>query len=431
MDRVGQQGGAAGERAAGGRRSPGGRLAVFTPGLGAVATTFMAGVMLVRRGLARPVGSLTQLGHLEQEPGAAPLGERLGLARLEELEFGAWDVFAEDAWQVAQEAGVLEPRHLEPIREELEAVRPMPAAFYPQYVRRLHGPHVKRAGSKAELVELLRQDIRTFMRARGCARAVAVWCGSTESYVEPGPVHQSVESFERGLEVDDPAITNSQLYAWAFLQERVPFANAAPNLTVDFPAAWELAHRRGVAVAGKDLKTGQTLLKTALAPALRSRLLGLRGWFSTNILGNRDGLVLDDPESFRTKEGSKLGVLGHVLRAERHPELYGELTHKVCIEYYPPRGDAKEGWDNVDLFGWLGYPMQLKINFLCRDSILAAPLVLDLALLLDAAQRAGWAGVQPWLGFFFKSPMSRYGAPEHDLFRQEQALYEALRLLGG
>jgi myo-inositol-1-phosphate synthase len=318
------------------------------------------------------------------------------------------------------------------VRDELHAIRPMRGVFYPGYVKRLHGTHTKSARSKAEMVEQLRQDIRTFKRDRGCDRMVAVWCGSTEAFLVPGPVHASIAAFEEGLRKDDAAISNAQLYAWACIRERVPFANGAPNLCVDFPAIWDLARECRVPIAGKDFKTGQTLMKTILAPGFKARMLGLHGWYSTNILGNRDGEVLDDPDSFRTKEVSKLGVLEHILQPELYPELYGELVHKVRIDYYPPRGDAKEGWDNIDLFGWLGYPMQIKVNFLCRDSILAAPVVLDLALFLDLAQRAGFHGTQEWLSFYFKSPMTAPSLyPEHDLFIQLMKLKNTLRWMTG
>ena len=307
-------------------------------------------------------------------------------------------------------------------------MRPMSAVFYPEYVKRLHGTHLKTGKSKAEMVEQVRDDIRTFKRDKGCSRAVAVWCGSTEVYIAPGDVHKDVASFEAGLARNDPGISNSQIYAWACLKEGVPFANGAPNLTVDFPAAWELAKKQRLPIAGKDFKTGQTLMKTIVAPGLKARMLGLSGWFSTNILGNRDGEVLDDPDSFKSKEVSKLGVLEYILQPHVYKELYGKLFHKVRIEYYPPRGDAKEGWDNIDLFGWLGYPMQMKIDFLCRDSILAAPIVLDLALLMDLAQRAGFAGTQEWLSFYFKSPMTAPGLyPEHDLFIQSMKLKNTMR----
>ncbi len=396
-------------------------MAVLLPGLGAVATTTIAGVLLARKGLAAPVGSLTQMG---------PPGEILPLAQLDQLEFGGWDIFPDDAWASASNAKVLEPHHLEAVREELQRIKPMKGVFSPEYVRRLNGTFVKEGATKAELVEQLRDDIRTFLKRRECERGVAVWCGSTEVHTRQGPVHASVAAFEAGLQKNDPAITPSQMYAWACLREGVPFANGSPNQALDFPAAEELAREQGVPIAGKDFKTGQTMMKTVIAPALKARRLGVRGWFSTNILGNRDGEVLDDPDAFRSKELTKRSVLEQMLKSSEAPALYGELFHKVRIEYYPPRGDAKEAWDNIDLFGWLGYPMQVKVNFLCRDSILAAPIVLDLALLLDAANRAGRSGMQEWLGFFFKSPMSAPGQdPEHHLFRQEQTLYAALREL--
>ncbi len=414
----------------------GGKLGVLVPGLGAVATTTIAGVMLARKGEGLPVGSLTQMDHLGPDDASAEgrparlIKDAVPLARLDQLEFGAWDIFPEDAYEAALHAKVLERHHLDAVKGELQAIRPMTGAFYPGYVPRLHGTHLKRATSKAAMVELIREDIRVFRRDRGCDRLASVWCGSTEALIEPGEVHSSVKAFESGLLRDDPAISNAQLYAWALLEERVPLANAAPNLYVDFPAARELARELHVPVAGKDLKTGQTLVKTILAPGFRARMLGLQGWYSTNILGNRDGEVLDDPRSFKAKEASKLGVLEGILGPELHPDLYGELVHRVRIDYYPPRGDAKEGWDSIDLFGWLSYPMQMKVNFLCRDSILAAPVVLDLMLLLDLASRAGLEGTQEWLGFYFKSPMAAPGAqPEHDLFAQLANLKSVLRSL--
>ncbi len=417
-------------------KSPEGTLGVLLPGMGAVATTTMAGVFLARRGLAPPVGSLTQLGTIRLGPRSenrAPrISDFLPLARMPQVVFGGWDIFPDDAYQVAKNAQVLRPEHLELVRGEMEPVRPMAGVFDPAYVRRLAGTHVKPKARKAELVEAVRDDIRRFVRESRCDRAVAVWCGSTEVHLTRGEAHESVPAFERGLAKDDPGISNSQIYAWACLSEGIPFANGAPNLTVDFPAAEQLAQWNGVPIAGKDFKTGQTLLKTVLAPALKTRLLGVTGWFSTNILGNRDGAVLDDPESFRTKEESKLGVLDVILQPHLYKSLYGDLFHKVRIEYYPPRGDAKEGWDNIDLFGWLGYPMQLKVNFLCRDSILAAPLVLDLALLLDLAQRAGFSGIQEWLSFFFKCPMAASGlVPEHDLFIQSMKMKNTMRWMMG
>jgi len=417
-------------------KSPDGKLAVMLPGMGAVATTTIAGVMLARRGLGAPIGSLTQLGTIrlgKRTDNRVPkIKDFIPLASLGDIEFGGWDIFPDDAFEAAMHAAVLEPKHLDQVKDELAAIRPIPGVFYPDYVRRLHGTHVKSATTKAEMVEKVRDDIRTFKKERGCSRAVAVWCGSTEIFIPPAAVHQSIKAFEAGLLANAKEISNAQIYAWACIKEGVPFANGAPNLCVDFPAAWDLAREHAVATAGKDFKTGQTLMKTVLAPMLSARVLGLRGWFSTNILGNRDGEVLDDPESFHTKEVSKLGVIEHILSAERHPELYGDIFHKVRIEYYPPRGDAKEGWDNIDFFGWLGYPMQIKIDFLCRDSILAAPLVLDLALLLDLAQRAGFHGTQEWLSFYFKSPMTAPGLyPEHDLFIQLAKLKNTLRWMMG
>jgi myo-inositol-1-phosphate synthase len=413
-----------------------GKLGVLLPGLGAVATTFIAGTLLARRGLAEPVGSITQLGTIrlgKRTENRVPLiRDFVPLATTKDLVFGGWDIFPDDALQAARHAEVLEEKHLGKVADELSRITPMRGAFYQEDVKRLRATHIKTAASKAEMVEQIREDIRAFKRDQGVDRAVAIWCGSTERYVEPSAVHQTIAAFEKGLRDDDQAITGSALYAWACLKERVPFANGAPNLTVDFPAAWALARDLSVPLAGKDFKTGQTLMKTILAPGFKARALGLRGWFSTNILGNRDGEVLDDPESFRTKEVSKLGVLEHILEPQRYPSLYGDIHHKVRIEYYPPRGDAKEGWDNIDLFGWLGYPMQLKIDFLCRDSILAAPLVLDLALFLDLAQRAGLHGIQEWLSFFFKSPMTPTGLyPEHDLFIQSMKLKNTLRWMMG
>ena len=415
---------------------PDGKLGILLPGLGAVASTLVAGTLLARRGLGAPVGSLTQLGNLKLGAGTqertVPLREAVPLASLSDLTFGAWDIFPDNALEAARVAGVLEERHLAPVAEELASLRPMTGAFYPEYVKKLQGTHVKRASSKADMVEQLRDDIRTFRRNAGATRLVAVWCASTEVYAEAAACHQTIAQFNRGLLKDDPAISNSQLYAWACLQEGVPFVNGSPNLATDFPAAALLARESGVPVAGKDYKTGQTLIKTIIGPGLKARLLGLNGWFSTNILGNRDGEVLDDIDSFRAKERSKLGVLEQVLEPERYPELYGKFHHKVRIEYYPPRGDAKEGWDNIDLFGWLGYPMQMKIDFLCRDSILAAPLVLDLALFMDLAKRAGLSGTQDWLSFFFKSPMTQPGAaPVHDLFAQQALLENTLRGFAG
>jgi len=409
-----------------------GKLGVLLPGMGAVATTTIAGVLLARQGKALPVGSLTQMGTIRlgkrTDKRAPKIADFVPLANMSQLEFGGWDIFPDDAFEAAEHAQVLERQHLDTVKSELQAIHPMKGVFYPGYVKRLHGTHIKSAPTKADMVEQVRDDIRTFKRDRGCDRLVSVWCGSTEAYLVPQAVHADVASFERGLLADDPAISNAQIYAWACMKERVPFANGAPNLCVDFPAAWDLARELAVPIAGKDFKTGQTLMKTILAPGFKARMLGLNGWYSTNILGNRDGEVLDDPDSFRTKEVSKLGVLEHILQPDLYKELYGHFVHKVRIDYYPPRGDQKEGWDAIDLFGWLGYPMQIKVNFLCRDSILAAPVVLDLALFLDLAQRAGFQGTQEWLSFYFKSPMTAPGLyPEHDLFIQLMKLKNTLR----
>jgi len=413
-----------------------GRLGVLLPGMGAVATTFVAGVENVRRGLARPVGSLTQLGTIRlgrRTEGRAPaIRDFVPLARLEDLVFGGWDPIPDDALRSARVAGVLEERHLEPIADFLAGIVPMPAVFDQYYVKRLHGPNVKQGRTKRDLAEQLRDDIRRFKRDRGVERLVMVWCASTEIFIRPGEVHASLAAFERAMAESHADVAPSMLYAWAALMEDVPFAMGAPNLAVDTPALQELARQRGLPIAGKDFKTGQTLMKTVLSPMLKARMLGLSGWYSTNILGNRDGEVLDDPESFKTKEESKLGVLEHILQPEVYPELYGNVFHKVRINYYPPRRDNKEGWDNIDIFGWLGYPMQIKVDFLCRDSILAAPIVLDLALFLDLARRAGMKGVQEWLSFYFKSPMAAPGlVAENDLFIQQTKLKNTLRYLMG
>ena len=413
-----------------------GRLGVLLVGLGAVSTTLVAGVELTRKGLGQPIGSLTQLGTIrlgKRTDDRTPLiRDFVPLASLDDLVFGAWDIFPDTCFQSARKAGVLDPDQLALVRTELEALAPWPAAFDPAYVKRLNGPHVKQASTKMGLAEQIMADIEAFKTASGASRLVMVWCGSTESFLSPQPVHADLAAFEAGLRNNDPAIAPSMLYAYAALQMGVPFANGAPNLTVDIPAMLELAQMRRAPICGKDFKTGQTLMKTILAPGLKARMLGLRGWFSTNILGNRDGEVLDEPSSFRTKEESKLSVLDVILRQDLHPELYRDYVHKVSIHYYPPRGDNKEGWDNIDVFGWLGYPMQIKINFLCRDSILAAPLVLDLALFLDLARRAGMHGVQEWLSFYFKSPQTAPGLyPEHDLFIQLMKLKNTLRHLRG
>ena len=416
--------------------SPAGRLGVLLPGFGAVATTFVAGVEAVRQGLAKPIGSLTQLNTIrlgKRTEGKAPLiKDFIGLAELDQLVFGAWDPIPDDAFDSAVNAGVLERKHLDPIEGFLRSVKPMPAAFDKEYVKRLDGPNVKKGANKRDLAEQLREDIRRFKADNDCARLVMIWCGSTEIFLRPGAAHETVESFEAAMEANDHAIAPSMLYAYAAIMEGVPFANGAPNLSADVPALEQLAKQKGVPLAGKDFKTGQTLMKTILAPGFKARMLGIDGWFSTNILGNRDGAVLDDPESFKTKEESKLGVLEHILQPELYPDLYGKLYHKVRINYYPPRGDNKEGWDNIDISGWLGYPMQIKVDFLCRDSILAAPIVLDLALFMDLASRAGMKGIQEWLSFYFKSPQCAADLyPEHDLFIQLMKLKNTLRHLRG
>ncbi len=414
-----------------------GRLGVLCVGLGAVATTFIAGVELIRRGQADPIGSLTQMGTVrlgKRTEGRTPrIDELVPLAGLDDIVFGAWDPFPDDAYVSAVTAGVLDAaRHLEPIADTLRAIRPMAAAFDPAYVKKLDGPNVMASRGKRAMLEGLRDDLRAFREEHGCDRMVMVWCGSTEVYVDPGPQHADLATFEAAIDADDPAITPSMLYAYAALLEGVPFANGAPNLTVDTPVLRRFASDHGVPICGKDFKTGQTMVKTVLAPMFKARMLGMDGWYSTNILGNRDGEVLDDPESFRTKENSKLGVLDTILQPGVYPELYGELDHVVRINYYPPRGDNKEGWDNIDFFGWLGYPMQLKVNLLCRDSILAAPLALDLALFLDLAQRAGMGGIQEWLSFYFKAPQVAPGLyPEHDLFIQLTKLKNTLRWMAG
>lgn len=413
-----------------------GKLGVLLVGMGAVATTTIAGVMLARRGAGLPIGSLTQLGTIRlgkrtdrREPKIADL---VPLAKLDEIEFGGWDIFPDNAFEAAERAGVLERHHLDAVREELAAIKPMPGVFDQSYLPRLRGTHVKETKSKLDAVEQVRADIRRFKSEKNVERIVVVWCGSTETYQAQSAIHKDIQSFEDALKNDDPGVSPTQIYAWACMKEGVPFANGAPNLGVDFPAATVLARETQTPIAGKDFKTGQTLMKTVIAPGLKARMIGLRGWYSTNILGNRDGEVLDDPAAFKTKEVSKLSVLDSILEPKTHPELYGEFHHKVRIDYYPPRGDAKEGWDNIDIAGWLGYPMQMKINFLCRDSILAAPIVLDLALFLDLAKRAGFRGIQEWLGFYFKSPMAAPDlTPDHDLFVQLMKLKNTLRWMVG
>jgi myo-inositol-1-phosphate synthase len=410
-----------------------GKLGVLLPGFGAVATTFVAGVEATRRGLAEPIGSLTQLNTirlgLRTESRAPLIKDFVPLAGLDDLVFGAWDPIPDNGYKSALVAGVLDKEtHIEPIKDFLSSIEPMPAVFDPAYVKKLDGPNRKKGANKKELAEQLREDIRSFKKRNGCDRLVMVWCGSTEIFLRPGPAHASLEAFEKAMEANDPSIAPSMLYAYAALMEGIAYANGAPNLSADFPAFEEISRDRGIPICGKDFKTGQTLMKTILAPGFKTRMLGLSGWFSTNILGNRDGEVLDDPESFKTKEESKLGVLEHILQPKMYPQLYGDMYHKVRINYYPPRGDNKEGWDNIDIFGWMGYPMQIKVDFLCRDSILAAPVVLDLVLFMDLAQRCGLGGIQEWLSFYFKSPQTAPGLyPEHDLFIQHWKLKNTLR----
>jgi myo-inositol-1-phosphate synthase len=413
-----------------------GKLGILLVGMGAVSTTTIAGVLAVRRGLAKPIGSLTQMGTIrlgKRTDARSPLiKDFVPLASLDDIVFGGWDIFDDNSYEAAKTAGVLDAQLLETIRPELEEIRPWPAVFDRQYVKRLDGPNVKKGANKRALADALREDIQRFKSQHRLDRLVMIWCGSTEIYLTETPAHANIDAFERALEADDRAIPSSMVYAYAAIKEGIPYANAAPNLSADVPALLALASKAGSPVAGKDLKTGQTWMKTVVAPGVKARLLGVEGWYSTNILGNRDGEVLDDPESFKTKEESKKSVLDYILQPNLYPDLYEKLCHVVRINYYPPRGDNKEGWDNIDLFGWLGYPMQLKINFLCRDSILAAPIVLDVALFLDLAKRTGLSGIQEWLSFYFKSPMHAPGLyPEHDLFIQLMKLKNTLRYLRG
>jgi len=418
---------------------PKGKLGVMLPGMGAVATTFVAGVEAIRKGLAEPIGSLTQMGTVRlgkrTESRAPQLKEFVPLAGLDDLVFTGWDIFEDDMYAAALNAGVLERELLKHVKPFLNSVKPRKAVFDHNYVKNIDGPNVKKGKNKMDLAEQLRADIRDFKKTSGATRLVTVWCGSTEVFLQPSEIHQTVKAFEKALTQNDENIAPSMIYAYASLMEGVPFANGAPNLTVDIPVMHELSRKNNAPICGKDFKTGQTLIKTILAPGLKARMLGLAGWFSTNILGNRDGEVLDDPGSFKTKEESKLSVLEHILQPELYPDLYGKFYHKVRINYYPPRGDNKEGWDNIDIFGWLGYPMQIKVDFLCRDSILAAPIVLDLVLFLDLAQRSTelrGIGIQEWLSFYFKSPMTAPGLyPEHDLFIQSMKLKNTLRHLKG
>jgi len=413
-----------------------GKLGIMLVGLGAVSTTTIAGVVAIRRGLAKPIGSLTQMGTIRlgkrTEANSPRIKDFVPLASLDDVVFGGWDIFEDNCYEAAKTAGVLDNELLEQIRPELEAIKPWPAVFDRKYVKRLYGPNVKKGKNKKDLADQVRADIQKFKTDHGLSRLVMVWCGSTEVFLTESEVHATVESFEKGLETSDDAIPSSMIYAYAAIKEGIPYANAAPNLSADIPALIQLAQQTGSPMCGKDLKTGQTLIKTIIAPGLKSRLIGVEGWYSTNILGNRDGEVLDDPESFKTKEESKKSVLDYIFQPNLYPDLYEKLCHVVRINYYPPRGDNKEGWDNIDIFGWLGYKMQLKVNFLCRDSILAAPIVLDSALFLDLAHRAGMSGIQEWLSFYYKSPMHAAGLyPEHDLFIQLMKLKNTLRHMQG
>jgi len=415
---------------------PDGKLGVLIPGIGAVSTTFIAGVEAIKRGLGVPVGSLTQLATIrlgKRTDNRSPMiKDFVPLAGLNDLVFGGWDIYEDTAYEAAANARVLEPSLLEKVKEPLSAIQPMKAVFDQEYVKRIHGPNVKEAPTKMDKAEMLLDDIKKFQEANGVSRSIMIWCASTEVFHRPSAVHQTLKDFECGLMKNDPEIAPSQVYAYAALKAGIPFANGAPNLTTDTPALIELARDRSLPICGKDFKTGQTFLKTLIAPGLKARMLGLSGWFSTNILGNRDGEVLEDPGSFKSKEETKLSVLDQILQPHLYPELYKDFYHAVRINYYPPRGDAKEGWDNIDIFGWLGYPMQIKIDFLCRDSILAAPIVLDLVLFLDLAQRSGMRGIQEWLSFYFKAPMHAPGLyPEHDIFIQLMKLKNTLRWMRG
>ncbi|MCY7377625.1 MAG: inositol-3-phosphate synthase [Pyrinomonadaceae bacterium] len=413
-----------------------GKLGILLVGLGAVSTTFVAGVEAIRKGNAKPIGSLTQMGTIRlgkrTDNNCPKIKDFVPLAGLDDIVFGAWDIFADSAYEAALHAGVLEKSLVEDLREQLDSLKPMEAVFSQNYVKRLNGTNVKNGKNKMELAEQIIKDIADFKAEKGCDRLVIVWAASTEIFLEIGDVHQTIEAFEKGLYDDDAGIAPSMIYAYAAIKSGVPFANGAPNLTVDIPALTKLAEQNGVPICGKDFKTGQTFMKTIIAPGLKSRMLGLEGWYSTNILGNRDGEVLDDPESFKTKEESKLSVLEHILQPDVYPDLYKDFSHVVRINYYPPRGDNKEGWDAIDIFGWLGYKMQIKIDFMCRDSILAAPLCLDLALFMDLAQRAKMKGIQEWLSFYFKAPQTAPGLyPEHDIFIQLMKLKNTLRHLKG
>jgi myo-inositol-1-phosphate synthase len=414
-----------------------GKLGILLPGLGAVSTTLIAGVLAVNKGISKPIGSTSQMGTIrlgKRTDNNTPLiKDFIPLADINKVAFGGWDLFEENVYESAKHAAVLDRYLLEQLKPELEAIKPMKAVFDKKYVTKLDGSYIKSANNKMELAEMLRQDIRDFKTANNCDRLAMVWCGSTEVYIEESEVHQTIEALEEGMRNNDDNIPSSMLYAYASIKEGVPYANGAPNLSADIPALVQLAKNNNVPICGKDFKTGQTLMKTILAPGLKTRSIGIAGWFSTNILGNRDGEVLDDPASFKTKEMSKLSVLDSILEPEKNPDLYKDLYHKVRINYYPPHGDNKEGWDNLDIFGWLGYKMQIKVDFLCKDSILAAPLVLDLAIFLDLASRANMGGIQEWLSFYFKSPQTpaKDLLPMHDIFKQEMKLKNTLRYLQG
>ena len=413
-----------------------GTLGVLLPGMGAVTSTFIAGIALAKKGQGRLIGSLTQMQTIRlgkrYEHRTPLIKDFVPLAAVEDLVFGGWDLFADNMYEAALKAGVLEPGRLEPVRREMEAIKPMTAVWDPAYLKNLKATHIKNGKNKRDLARQIMEDIAEFKRRCGAERLVMLWCGSTEILPPDAPVHKSLAAFEKGLEKNHPAIPPSMIYAYAALKMGIPYANGAPNLSADIPALVELAEKAGTPIMGKDFKTGQTLMKTTVAPMLKARMLALRGWYSTNILGNRDGEVLDDPGSFKTKEKSKMSVLDSILEPKLYPGLYGKYYHKVRIDYYPPRGDAKEGWDNIDIAGWLDMPMQVKINFLCRDSILAAPIALDLVLFMDLAKRAGLKGVQEWLSFYFKSPQCRKDlSPEHDIFIQHLKLKNTLRLLMG
>jgi myo-inositol-1-phosphate synthase len=417
-------------------KAPKGKLGVLTPGMGAVASTFFAGVIAVNKGISKPIGSLTQMGDIrlgKRTDNRRPLvKDFIPLQGLDKMVFGGWDIFEDDMYKAAKKAGVLDRYTLKQIKKEMKAIKPMKAVFDKKFVKNIDGVNVKKEKTKMDLAKALMKDMKDFKKKNGCDRLVIVWCGSTEIYVEPSDVHSTVKKFEKGLKDNHPEISPAMIYNYAALKMGVPYANGAPNLSCDIPALVELSKANKVPISGKDFKTGQTLMKTILAPGLKARSLGLEGWFSTNILGNRDGEVLDDPAAFKTKEVSKLSVLEEILEPERNPDLYKDFYHKVRINYYPPRGDAKEGWDNLDIFGWMGYKMQIKVDFLCRDSILAAPLVLDLAIFMDLASRAGMYGIQEWLSFYYKSPQTAEGLPaQHDIFIQLQKLQNTLRHLQG